>query len=361
MATQDFDHLEENFKNFLKESNITNVEAFECPILPDTWLPKSQTDPTAVRTPQIWLHGLGAVFLVSICAIFGAFILAGVQKYQHVSNFVMLYLMSLAVSALSGAAIMVLIPEGLGLHACAHHTPNLTVCIGIISCFLIHQLIRELTVGDTEGGHSHGHGDYQAAASNQNSESNMFNTENMKNTRPLIENLKNLKPVGWLCLVGDGIHNFLDGIAIGASFSLKGINMGWQVTIAILAEEFPHELGDVAILINSGLNFTQAIICNLFSAATCLAGFFLGMYFGEQLHLFVFAWMGGIFLFISLTGMLPEVDETIISMNKKYKSFGKLSEYSVHLVALLGLLTGYFLVYQCGSIDFEGITNDILE
>lgn len=396
-AGDKLDHLGQPFKAFLLSHNITDEATFECPVLPDAWLPEEQVHPPVNRSLRIWIHGLGAVFFVSICAIFGAFILPSVHRFQKTSNFIMLYLMSLAVSALSGAALMVLIPEGLGLHVCNYSVPNFMVCIGIVSCFLINQLIKAVTgVNERGDGHDVGHlpemdskkeqanqpcvvgiskrDQYQAVPSEQDeratfelsptkllnlknvsngeveisikhnneivkchctqenimksidlghknfsssdssSVTNILNHMNVNNNRSLMENLRNLKAVGWLCLVGDAIHNFLDGVAIGASFSLKGLNVGWQVTIAILAEEFPHELGDFAVLIKAGLNFKQAILCNLMSAATCLAGFFVGIFFGEDLGLMVFAWMGGIFLFISLSSMLPEVDEHICDL-----------------------------------------------
>merc|ERR1711981_1450893 len=100
----------------------------------------------------------------------------------------------------------------------------------------------------------------------------------------------------------------------------KAIANGWQITIAVLAEEFPHELGDFAVLLRAGLTVSEAILCNLVSGGTCLLGYFVGMKYGENFGLSVFSWMGGVFLFISLACMLPEVETTITDLNAKFNT-----------------------------------------
>ena len=308
----------------------------------------------------------------------------------------MLFLVSLAVSALSGAAILVLIPEGLGLMDCDLLQQNAFVCLGILCCYIVNQIIKSLVGINETGydGHDQGHlpkGEYDMITGHcpenimrtptltdinnspyaidnpkvpiDSSESQPISSGTATGAssncdkNSLLYKLKHLKPVGWLCLIGDAIHNLLDGIAIGATFSLMGINKGWQMTIAIFAEEFPHELGDFAVLIKAGLTTRQAIICNLFSAGTALLGFFIGMFFGEHLHHFVFGWMGGVFLFISLSSMLPEVDEHIVSLkkDKEVVDFVYLGEHGIVLISCLGLLTGYSIVFGCGHVNFDAL------
>ena len=371
-----------SFKSWTFQNNIT-IDKFSCPILPDSYLPNESINLQPDRSLKIWLHGLVAIFAISICAIFGAVIVPYAKKHRVIFNLLMLYLISLAVSALSGAAILVLIPEGLGLMDCDLLEQNGFVCLGIICCYIVNQIIKYL-VGINESGYDgHGkghlpknHSEYdmitghcssfdspecQSICSDQklkqahSSQDSSHDSNHVSNS--LIYKLKKLKPVGWLCLIGDAIHNLLDGIAIGATFSLLGISKGWQMTIAIFAEEFPHELGDFAVLIKAGLTTQQAIICNLFSAATALLGFFIGMFFGEHLHHFVFGWMGGVFLFISLSSMLPEVDEHIVALKKDRKvvEFVCLGESGIVLISCLGLLTGYLIVFGCGYVDFDGL------
>ena len=62
--------------------------------------------------------------------------------------------------------------------------------------------------------------------------------------------------VAWMVIFGDGLHNFIDGLSIGAAFT-ESILSGISISVAVICEEFPHELGDFAILLNSGMKFKQ--------------------------------------------------------------------------------------------------------
>ena len=70
-----------------------------------------------------------------------------------------------------------------------------------------------------------------------------------------------IHPVAYLNLFGDGVHNFMDGVAISAAF-LISVDLGITTTIAIVMHEIPHELGNFAILISSGLTKTKALFYN---------------------------------------------------------------------------------------------------
>ena len=102
-------------------------------------------------------------------------------------------------------------------------------------------------------------------------------------TRPTVENVRSLShnsgnkiaTVAWMIIFGDGIHNFIDGLSIGAAFS-ESILTGMSVSLAVLCEEFPHELGDFAVLLNSGMTVRQAMMYNFLSACTCYLGLIIG-------------------------------------------------------------------------------------
>ena len=102
-------------------------------------------------------------------------------------------------------------------------------------------------------------------------------------TRPTVENVRSLShhsgnkiaTVAWMIIFGDGIHNFIDGLSIGAAFS-ESILTGMSVSLAVLCEEFPHELGDFAVLLNSGMTVRQAMMYNFLSACTCYLGLVIG-------------------------------------------------------------------------------------
>ena len=79
--------------------------------------------------------------------------------------------------------------------------------------------------------------------------------------------------------------------------------------MAVICEEFPHELGDFAILINAGMSFRQALLFNGLSACCCYVGLVLGIIIGENLHAnqWIYAVAGGMFLYISLCDMVSSV------------------------------------------------------
>ena len=91
-----------------------------------------------------------------------------------------------------------------------------------------------------------------------------------------------------MILVGDGIHNFVDGIAIAAAFSAS-LRTGLSTSIAILLHELPHELGDFAIFIASGIGYRKALLLNLLSALTAFIGFFLGKGMSDLMTLSAYA------------------------------------------------------------------------
>ena len=62
--------------------------------------------------------------------------------------------------------------------------------------------------------------------------------------------------VAWMIIFGDGVHNFIDGLSIGAAFT-ESVIAGVSVSVAVLCEELPHELGDFAVLLNSGMTMKQ--------------------------------------------------------------------------------------------------------
>ena len=83
--------------------------------------------------------------------------------------------------------------------------------------------------------------------------------------RPSVDTIRELEKsthgskvatVAWMIIFGDGVHNFIDGLSIGAAFSESTLT-GISVSAAVLCEEFPHELGDFAVLLNSGMNIRQ--------------------------------------------------------------------------------------------------------
>ncbi|XP_011880537.1 PREDICTED: zinc transporter foi-like isoform X3 [Vollenhovia emeryi] len=135
-------------------------------------------------------------------------------------------------------------------------------------------------------GHSHSHGHVHSAP------------ESMSN-------------VAWMVVMGDGLHNFTDGMAIGAAFSAN-IAGGFSTAIAVLCHELPHELGDFAVLLKAGMSIKQAVFYNLLSSLLCLAGMIGGVLLGNtpDATSWIFAVAAGIFIYIALVDMVPELSSS---------------------------------------------------
>ncbi|XP_007888365.1 zinc transporter ZIP10 isoform X2 [Callorhinchus milii] len=115
--------------------------------------------------------------------------------------------------------------------------------------------------------------------------------------------------IAWMVIMGDGMHNFSDGLAIGAAFSAS-ITGGLSTSIAVFCHELPHELGDFAVLINAGMSVKQAIVYNVLSALLAYVGVVIGIAVGQYTHnltQWIFAITAGMFLYVALVDMLPEM------------------------------------------------------
>ena len=117
---------------------------------------------------------------------------------------------------------------------------------------------------------------------------------------------------GRLILYGDAFHNFVDGVLIAAAF-LTSPAVGIATTLAVIAHEVPQEMGDYAVLVDSGLGRWQALAWNLASALTTLPGALLGyLLLGEAQALipYALALSAASFLYIAFGDLLPRLHET---------------------------------------------------
>uniref|UniRef100_G3MZ89 Solute carrier family 39 member 5 n=1 Tax=Bos taurus TaxID=9913 RepID=G3MZ89_BOVIN len=113
--------------------------------------------------------------------------------------------------------------------------------------------------------------------------------------------------ITWMVLLGDGLHNLTDGLAIGAAFS-DGFSSGLSTTVAVFCHELPHELGDFAMLLQAGLPFRQLLLLSLVSGVLGLGGAALGVGLSlgpVPLTPWVFGVTAGVFLYVALVDMLP--------------------------------------------------------
>uniref|UniRef100_UPI00398E5883 zinc transporter ZIP6-like n=1 Tax=Pristiophorus japonicus TaxID=55135 RepID=UPI00398E5883 len=115
--------------------------------------------------------------------------------------------------------------------------------------------------------------------------------------------------LAWMVIMGDGLHNFSDGLAIGAAFT-GGLSSGLSTSVAVFCHELPHELGDFAVLLKAGMTVKQAILYNVLSALLGYLGMITGTaigHYAENVSTWIFAVTAGLFLYVALVDMVPEM------------------------------------------------------
>ncbi|UJR27379.1 hypothetical protein I4U23_008669 [Adineta vaga] len=151
---------------------------------------------------------------------------------------------------------------------------------------------------------------------------------------------KQTPAIGWMIIIGDGIHNIADGLAIGAAFS-DSIILGVAQAIAVGCQEFPSELGEMMILIESGFTIRRALLFNFFSACTAFLGFFVGVSLSENetARVWIFSVTAGIFTYIALVDLWP----TLMPESKDFDwvRFGCVTA---------GYLLGVFVMFGLGIL-----------
>ena len=114
---------------------------------------------------------------------------------------------------------------------------------------------------------------------------------------------------GWMILVGDGLHNFVDGVLIAAAF-MADYQVGIFTAIAIIAHEIPQEIGDFIVLLNAGFTRTRALMYNLICGLSAVVGGVLAYFFLERVnaampYLLVIA--ASSFIYIAVSDLIPQM------------------------------------------------------
>lgn len=113
----------------------------------------------------------------------------------------------------------------------------------------------------------------------------------------------------YLNIIGDGIHNFTDGLVIGASF-VVGLKFGILTTLVIIFHEIPQEIGDFGVLVYGGFSKIRALFYNFLSALTCIAGTFIGYMISsgvEKFSAYLLPVIAGGFIYIASCDLIPEL------------------------------------------------------
>ncbi|EPB72890.1 hypothetical protein ANCCEY_08026 [Ancylostoma ceylanicum] len=144
--------------------------------------------------------------------------------------------------------------------------------------------------------------------------------------------------VAYMIIFGSSANNFVDGISMGTAFSdslLRGMSIG----IAVVSQQFPQELGTLAILINSGLGFRRAMLYNLIPIILSYIGFICGVLldnFDEGYEDYIFSISSGMYLYIFLGTLAMAMGLAIITVLNECRTFAALStvllRYDFHLI-----------------------------
>uniref|UniRef100_A0A8C9A9J3 Zinc transporter SLC39A7 n=1 Tax=Prolemur simus TaxID=1328070 RepID=A0A8C9A9J3_PROSS len=241
-----------------------------------------------------WI-ALGATVLISAAPFFVLFLIP-VESNSPRHRSLLQILLSFASGGLLGDAFLHLIPHALGQGPIL--SVGLWVLSGIVAFLVVEKFVRHVKGGH---GHSHGHGHTHSHArgshghgrqecsskEKQSSEEEEKEVGGLRKRRggstvpkdgpvrpqnPEAEKTgSDLRVSGYLNLAADLAHNFTDGLAIGASFR-GGRGLGILTTMTVLLHEVPHEVGDFAILVQSGCSKKQAMRLQLLTAVGALAG-----------------------------------------------------------------------------------------
>jgi solute carrier family 39 (zinc transporter), member 7 len=254
-------------------------------------------------------------------------------------------LLSLAAGSLLGDAFLHLIPHALHDHShgdtdhvSVPHTHvhshdnnhdshdhsaqtyvGLCVLSGILTFLLVEKVVRHV-----KGGHEHTHSHEAKPNKKKDEKKKKSKDSDTEDTQKEEHTHKkdDLKIAGYLNLVADFAHNFTDGLAIGASF-LTGRTVGLVTTLTILLHEVPHEIGDFAILIQSGCSKNKAIFLQLVTALGALSGTLLSLLFDNAINgfatSFILPFTAGGFIYIATVSIIPELKENSSSLFQSIK------------------------------------------
>lgn len=136
------------------------------------------------------------------------------------------------------------------------------------------------------------------------------------------------KSIGYINLIGDSIHNFIDGVIIAGAYGIN-FQFGLVTTLAVALHEIPQEISDLGVLLFSGFKFKKAILFNVIAASSVVFGAFFGQYFilklPQALTFLLPVAVGG-FLYIAVSDMLPilrgEHDKKEFSINFAFLILG---------------------------------------
>ncbi|MBU0482660.1 MAG: ZIP family metal transporter [Proteobacteria bacterium] len=213
---------------------------------------------------------------------------------------ILLPLVALSAGTLIGGAFLHMIPEGLEKFPGSNELFFVWLLVGFIAFFALEQVI-----------HWHHCRNAHAACK---------------------------KPLGYLILIGDGLHNFIGGLAVAGTF-LIDIRLGITTLTAAVIHEIPQELGDFGVLLHSGWQRKTALLLNVLSGLTFLAGGLVAYGFSKTIDIsFLVPLAAGNFIYIGASDLVPEVN--------KHRHFAENIKHFLAFITGLGMMLAMRLIYS---------------
>lgn len=247
---------------------------------------------------NILLWSVGATVVVSLISLIG--VIALLVKERLLEK-IILWLVGFSAGTLIGSAFLHLIPEALASYS--KESVFAYVLVGFSVFFILERFIKWRHCHKQEG------------------ECDVHSFTHMS-------------------LIGDALHNFIDGLVIAASFSVS-FGLGLATTLAVIAHEIPQEISDFGVLVYGGFSKIRALAFNFLSAITAIIGAFIGFFISFKLENFsqiLLAFTAGGFIYISASDLVPELHKE----SKTKKS----------VVSFILFLLGIFFMYVI-KIIFE--------
>lgn len=282
----------------------------------------------------MWIYASLSILVISATGLLGVAIVPLLKT--AIFSQVLHFLVAIAVGTLCGDALLHLLPHALKSHGPDQQEESevvLKCSVTFLTILLFYTV--EAIMQTLNGGHNHSHD--PAAA---------ITVEEMK-----VESSKQIEPIelgammpgsppppverpisstALMVIVGDGLHNLTDGLAIGAAFSGDPVT-GFATALAVFCHELPHELGDFAVLLRSGMSIKRALYYNILSSVLSFMGMAGGIWLAEDhesASQWIYAATAGTFFYIALADLVPELNQ-----NNHGKSLNL-------LLAVLGILSG---------------------
>ncbi|KAI8848414.1 ZIP zinc transporter-domain-containing protein [Chytridium lagenaria] len=297
-----------------------------------------------------WLYSIIAITIVTLICMIGIVFVPLLRSNPFTADLLLSFLIALGAGTLIADSLLHLIPEILKLHMhsgehdhggqAINYTEEYwyvfvmsKVYAFIYLFWSAEQFLRYIHSKRVHKNTSHQHGHSHSTMAHAHSEnhdhhSHLDGDGDKKEIKKMTlwEEIQSVRPVAILILVGDTLHNFVDGLAIGASFCVS-TKFGVTTSMAVLLHELPHELADYAILYSSGFTAVRAALLNAASNLSAFIGMAIGILVSSTPSLStaqetILSIAAGVFLYIAMADLLPELTNvhSIVTCNEESKT-----------------------------------------